>query len=119
MHKPEEAMKMIENGEHVVEIIVTWLDSTYDVFYPSLEGGWTSSIYESQMHSDFLVINHKERCNRLEIPLCNVRYYEVIVHNDPIDHEALLIEHITREGGFAFRLTEDGIEPVGRYDGHD
>lgn len=87
MHSPEEARTMMDAGEHVVEIAVTWLDGTYESFYPSAEGGWQSSVFHPDMQSDFLIVNGKTRCNRLEIPLHNVRYYEVIVHNDPMtDH---------------------------------
>lgn len=110
---------MIEQGDHVVEIVFTWLDGTYESFYPSAGEGWTSSVFDDAFHMDTVIIYDNGRANRLEIPLCNVRYYEVIVHNDPMpkhvcDENCSPRVRTDREGVkvMAFRIGPDGeVEP--------
>ena len=115
----DEAHAKMDAGEHVVELIFTWLDGAYESFFPSHEGGWTSSMFDSNMTSDFVVIKGKNRGHRIEIPLVNVRYFEVIVHNDPLaDHvcgpECDTTEVSPIEGEFAvFRMDARGnLVPV-------
>ena len=95
MLSADEAKKKMDAGEHVVEITITWMDMSYESFYPT-EHGWHVS-------SDLIVISGGE-CNRIEFPLINIRYYEVFVHNPPPADPLANI--------MALRFTPEGIEVI-------
>jgi hypothetical protein len=79
MYTPDEAVAMIEAGEHVVEVAVTYMDGVFESYYPS-KRGWNSSTRDPDLYSAVLL---KFENGYLQIPMQNVRYYEVIVHNPP------------------------------------